>query len=143
MTPAADHDTTPAPGRTHRPTLLIADDDAVVRAVLTAQLGGAFRIVAAADDATEAIALAAQHRPDAALIDVEMPDGGAREAVPGIARVSPATRIVILSGDESRRSVLELLDAGAVAYLRKGISGAELARTLDEALAVEARPVST
>lgn len=142
MTSTADHDATPATDRDDRPSLLVADDDAVTRAVLTAQLGREFRVVAAAGDATQAIACAELHKPDVALIDVEMPDGGAREAVPGIARVSPTTRMVILSGDESRRSVLELLEAGAVAYLRKGISGTELARTLHEALAVEAGQAS-
>lgn len=119
-----------------RPSLLIADDDPVVRATLSAHLAGDFDIIGVAKDATEAVALAATHRPDAALIDVEMPDGGARKAVPGIAARSPATRMVILSGDESRAIVLELLSAGAVAYRRKGLSGAELCRTLKDALVV-------
>lgn len=47
---------------------------------------------------------------------------------------------MILSGDESRRSVLELLGAGAVAYLRKGVAAAEICRTLREALTVDVGP---
>ncbi len=38
-----------------RPSLLIADDDAVVRAVLSSQLAGHFHVVAVAEDAAEAI----------------------------------------------------------------------------------------
>lgn len=113
-----------------RPSLLIADDDAVVRATLSAQLADRFDVVAAVASASEAIAAADEHRPDAALIDVDMPEGGARAAVPEIASRSPGTCIVILSGDETRQLVEELLGAGAVAYVRKGISAAEIAETL-------------
>ena len=113
-----------------RPSLLIADDDAVVRATLKAQLADRFDVVAAVASASEAIASADEHRPDAALIDVDMPGGGARAAVPEIASRSPGTCMVILSGDETRQLVVELLAAGAVAYVRKGISAEEIAETL-------------
>ena len=126
----------PAP-QDHRRSLLIADDDAVVRYRLAAELKASFRIVAVADNATDAIALAREHRPDAALIDVEMPGGGAREAVPQIAACSPQTRMVILSADESDRVVRELLRAGAVAYVRKGVAGDTLTETLTRALHAE------
>jgi len=84
-----------------RPTLLIADDDGVVRSMLPAQLGGDFNVVAVAENAPEAIELADEHQPDAAMIGVEMPGGGAQHAVPQIARRSPETCIVVLSADES------------------------------------------
>jgi DNA-binding NarL/FixJ family response regulator len=113
-----------------RPSLLIADDDAVVRAALSAQLAAEFDVVAAVGSASQAIAEADKHRPDAALIDVDMPEGGARAAVPEIASRSPGTCMVILSGDETRQLVVELLAAGAIAYVRKGISAAEIAETL-------------
>ena len=117
-----------------RPSLLLADDDAFTRSALSTQLGGDFRIVAVAKSATEVIELAEEHRPDLALIDLEMPGGGARTAVPQILSRSPGTAIVILSADESRRMVLELLDAGAVAYVRKGVTAAEISLTLAGAL---------
>ena len=117
-----------------RPTLLIADDDPVVRSTLPPRLGGDFNVVAVADNATDAIELAEQHHPDAALIDVEMPGGGAFEAVPEIATRSPATSIVILSADESDQVVLKLLNAGAIAYVRKGVTGPEIAKKLAEAM---------
>jgi DNA-binding NarL/FixJ family response regulator len=123
-----------------RPSLLIADDDAVVRSVLNAQLAGDFQIVGLATTVTEAIELASEHQPDAALIDVEMPDGGARAAVPQIVTRSPQTCIVILSGDESRDVVLELLTAGAMAYLRKGVPGAQISKTLLDALRAKTDP---
>ncbi|MGA2926019.1 MAG: response regulator [Solirubrobacteraceae bacterium] len=63
-----------------RPRVLIADDEPVVRAAITAQLNGHFEIVGQADDADGAIAIAQDCQPDVALIDVEMrraPPGGA------------------------------------------------------------------
>jgi DNA-binding NarL/FixJ family response regulator len=121
-----------------RPTLLIADDDAVVRSALSAQLDAEFNVVAVAESAGTAIELAERHLPDAALIDVDMPGGGAREAVPQIASRSPNTCMVILSGDETRQLVIELLGAGAIAYVRKGITAAEISRTLTAALQAKA-----
>lgn len=117
-----------------RPSLLIADDDAVVRSTLEQQLAGDFNIVGVAESADEAIELAEQHRPAAALVDVQMPGGGARSAVPEITGRSPETCIVILSSDESHDVVLELLNAGAMAYVRKGVTGPEIARKLADAI---------
>lgn len=125
------------PLRDHRRSLLIADDDAVVRYRLQSELADSFCIVAVAENATDAIALAEQHRPDAALLDVEMPGGGARVAVPGIAACSPNTRMVILSADEIHQVVLQLLKAGAIAYVRKGVGGDRIAETLAQALLVD------
>ena len=119
-----------------RPSLLIADDDQLVRAVLSTQLAADFRVIGPAKDATEAIQLAKDHQPDAALIDVEMPGGGAMEAVPRIAACSPGTRQVLISGDERHGLVVELLSAGAIAYIEKGLAGASIAKTLAAALEV-------
>ena len=130
-------------GRNHEkhqpPSLLLADDDAFVRSALGSQLEADFNVVAVATNATEAMELAEEHQPDLALIDVEMPGGGAMEAVPQIAKRSPETCMVILSGDESREIVLKLLSAGAIAYVRKGVTGAQLSDTLADALKVKAR----
>ena len=117
----------------YRPRLLIADDDAVVRSTLSAQLSGDFEIVGAAKDTGEAIALAEEHRPDAALLDVEMPGGGGLEAVQ---QLSKRFRIclIILSADESRQGVINLLNAGATAYVRKGLTGPEIATKLADSM---------
>jgi two-component system, NarL family, nitrate/nitrite response regulator NarL len=120
-----------------RPTLLIADDDPVVRSVLGSQLQGSFEFVGTATNTTDAIMLAQEHKPDCALIDLDMPGGGAVRAVPAICEVSPDTRTVVLSADESDQIVQQLLNAGAIAYVRKGVSGAEIADTLLAALRVD------
>jgi DNA-binding NarL/FixJ family response regulator len=114
--------------------VLIADDDPAVRSGLTDTLGKEFEVVGTAVDGEDAVKVAAWVQPDAALIDVEMPNGGGLRAVEGIATVSPETAIVILSTQESEASVQELLGAGAIAYCRKGVSSSLLARSLRDSI---------
>lgn len=116
-----------------RPTLLIADDDPVVCAVLGIQLEAQFQLIATAGSADEAVTLADLHRPDAALVDVEMPGGGALAALRGLATFSPNTCAVVFSAREAADDD-ELADAGAMGYIRKGLSGAQIAAALTAAL---------
>ncbi len=120
------------------PTLLIADDDPVVRSMLSLTLERQFRIVAAVPDSEQAVATSAALRPNVALIDVQMPGGGARTAVRGIAGASPDTAVVVLSGDESDGLVRELMIAGAMTYVRKGIAPHELAEVLHRSIRARA-----
>jgi DNA-binding NarL/FixJ family response regulator len=121
------------------PRVLIADDDPGVRAVLAAQLALSFDIVGTAADTDEAIALAAEHRPDIALLDVEMPGGGGPRATRGIIAATPATAIVALSADESDRVVRDMLAAGAVTYIRKGVTAEQLTALLHESVRAQAQ----
>jgi DNA-binding NarL/FixJ family response regulator len=121
------------------PRVLIADDDPDVRAVLSAQLASGFDVVATAADTDEAIALAAEHQADIAIVDVQMPGGGGVRATQGIRAAAPDTAIVALSADESERVVLEMLTAGAVTYIRKGVGADELAALLHESIRARLR----
>jgi DNA-binding NarL/FixJ family response regulator len=116
------------------PRVVIADDDPDVRAVLCAQLAGRFEVAGTAADTDEAIALATETRADIAIVDVQMPGGGGVRATREIHANTPETTIVALSADESERIVLDMLRAGAVAYLRKGVGPDELVALLNEAL---------
>jgi|SRR5271155_2842612 len=118
----------------HRPRLVIADDDPVVQMVLGMSLEREFDVVGVAADSEEAIELAAASQPDAALVDVKMPKGGGLLAVRGIHDVAPRTAIVMLSGYKSHGLVRELLQAGAIAYRRKGVATHLLAEALTESM---------
>lgn len=122
-----------------RPSLIIADDDPVVCAMLANRLGEWFELVGFAADADEAIALADAEQPDAAIIDVEMPGGGGLRATVEIRGRAPGTAIVILSADEQHESVLRLLSAGAVCYARKGTTADALAAKVSDSIHAHAR----
>lgn len=120
-----------------RPRLMIADDDAIVRSVLSMWLASDFDIVGVAADGEEAIELAAASQPDAALVDVEMPKGGGLAAVRGIVAVAAAAAIVVLA-DECDGPVRELIEAGAIAYCPKGAAPEALVDSVIESIAVRA-----
>ncbi len=131
--------TAPLPAdQTPRASLLIADDEPLVRSMLEAQLEPGFDVVACAADAEEAIELARTHQPDAAIVDVEMPAGGGLRATRGIRDCSPATAVLVLSSDESDAGVIAMLQAGAVSYFRKGMSAAELTSALRDSIEAHA-----
>jgi DNA-binding NarL/FixJ family response regulator len=124
---------------TARPRLLIADDDPVVVAKLRADLAKSFDIVAIAADAEGAVALADEHQPDVAILDVQMPTGGGLHATKEMQVRAPGTAIVVLSADESDSLVRDMIGAGAIAYVRKGAASTELASTLERAIVAHAQ----
>jgi two-component system, NarL family, nitrate/nitrite response regulator NarL len=118
-----------------RPTLVVADDDAFMCSMLATQLGFAFECVGTAADTDSAIELVGARQPDAVILDVIMPGGGPLKATRAMRVKSPNTAIVILSSDEIQSDVIDLLNAGASAYLRKGIDAHDLAQGLTAAVA--------
>jgi DNA-binding NarL/FixJ family response regulator len=117
-----------------RLTLLIADDDPAVSSMLSTGLEESFEIVAVVADAEDAVDAASEFRPDAAVVDVNMPGGGGPRAVRGIAAASPETAIVVLSGDEEETVVRDLLQSGAMTYRRKGIAVSDLASLIERSV---------
>jgi DNA-binding NarL/FixJ family response regulator len=102
--------------------------------MLAAQLDQMFECVGTAADARTAVALVVAQRPDVVILDVNMPGGGAMHATREIRKQSPDTAIVVLSIDEVRGDMSELLKAGAMSYLRKGIDERTLSRKLAAAI---------
>jgi EAL domain-containing protein (putative c-di-GMP-specific phosphodiesterase class I)/ActR/RegA family two-component response regulator len=111
-------------------SVLIADDEPMVRTFLTELLNDSlqFEVVASAGSAEEAIALAGRVQPALALLDVKMPGGGA-EATRGILDCSPNTQILALSGYDDDTTALEMIRAGAVSYIVKGAPPEEIVET--------------
>jgi DNA-binding NarL/FixJ family response regulator len=108
-------------------TVLVADDEPMIRRALADMLGAqpGIEVVGMAADAAEAIASARLHRPDVVLVDVRMPGGGAA-AARGIRLVSPGTRLVAHSALDDRPSRTAMLAAGAGDYIVKGTPSADI-----------------
>ncbi|GAC1328166.1 MAG: hypothetical protein NVSMB17_03250 [Candidatus Dormibacteria bacterium] len=102
--------------------LLIADDDEVMRDVLADLFVSdpRFTVLPTARDAASAEALAREHQPDVALLDVRMPGGGGPAAARAIRLCAAATQIVALSAHNDRDTVLQMLESGAIGYVVKG-----------------------
>ncbi len=73
---------------------VLADDHAVVRSGLRAELGEAFAVVGEADDAEGAVDVIAAHRPDLVVCDLHMPNGGGLK----VARECGAMTSIVMPG---------------------------------------------
>jgi DNA-binding NarL/FixJ family response regulator len=85
-----------------------------------------YQVVAEASDGEEAVQRAEELKPDLIVLDIGLPKLNGIEAVRGIRRVSPSTKVVILSQNNDLGVVQAALDAGAVGYVPKTNVGAEL-----------------
>ncbi|MGO4884570.1 MAG: response regulator [Bryobacteraceae bacterium] len=101
--------------------ILLADDHRVVRKGLALLLESQpdFQVVAEASDGRQAVALADEHKPDIAVLDVAMPLLNGIEAARQIATRQPQTGIVFLSMHSDEGYVLKALKSGGKGYLLK------------------------
>jgi DNA-binding NarL/FixJ family response regulator len=112
--------------------LLIADDDALARALIEAivERDRDVELVGSAEDAERAIELAGEHQPDVAVLDWVMPGGGGEVAAREILARSPGTKIVALTSPDAEDAHDATLRAGARTTLVKGCPPEELLRTI-------------
>jgi DNA-binding NarL/FixJ family response regulator len=115
--------------------VLLAEDHAVVRSGLLQLLGDLeeMEVVGAATDGEQAIALAAEHKPDVVLMDLQMPGVDGIEATRQIRAADPDVNVVVLTAFSDRGRILDAIDAGAVGYLLKDAEPPELIRGLEAA----------
>jgi DNA-binding NarL/FixJ family response regulator len=115
--------------------VVIADDQASVREGLVLLLSGlpSIDVVGAAADGQQALALVAEHQPDAILLDLHMPVLDGIAATRRLAAEHPAVAVVILTTYADDDSVLDALRAGARSYLTKDADRADIASALQAA----------
>jgi len=113
--------------------VVVADDHPIVRAGIVGLLESepGIEVVGEAVDGAEAVALAAELRPDLVLMDLRMPvlDGAAateRILAAGRAGAGPATRVLVLTTYETDDHILAAIEAGASGYLLKAAPQEEI-----------------
>lgn len=123
----------PAPVR-HK-TVVIADDSAVVRGLFARWLGeaGHFHVVAVAGDGETALAHAGRFKPDALVLDLDMPGLDGPGALSRILRESPHTGILLAAtlNERNTRLALECMTKGAMDVVSKPDSRAGMTLSLD------------
>jgi two-component system response regulator DesR len=130
--------------------VLLADDEELIRAALAVllDLERDIEVVAQARDGRSAIESALRHRPDVAVMDLEMPVLDGMQAAAELERVRPECATVILTGRGRPVHMAAALRAGARAFVVKGAPASTLAdvirrvheggRYVDPVLAAEA-----
>ncbi|WP_199424348.1 PAS domain S-box protein [Actinotalea solisilvae] len=102
-------------------TIAVVDDAPEVRALLRTRLRltGVLTVVAEGGTGYDAVAIAAEHRPDLMLLDASMPGLGGLDAIEQVREASPATRVVLYSGFSEEGLESRALELGAAAFVQK------------------------
>ncbi|NII10414.1 response regulator transcription factor [Oleiagrimonas sp. C23AA] len=108
--------------------IVLVDDHAIVRE-------GFKRLIEMEDDlavcaecrcADEAVEAVTAERPDLAVLDLSLPDGGGLPLIEHLRSIAPDTRLVVLSMHDGEPYVAEALRRGACGYVTKGVAPEEL-----------------
>lgn len=118
------------------PHCLLADDHPALTSAISSYLSeNGFTVVGPVPDGRRAVQLAAEAKPELALIDYRMPRLAGVELIHALREASPSTRIAVYTAEADERIAHEVLEAGAVALVLKEAPLADLVRALEAALA--------
>jgi CheY-like chemotaxis protein len=129
VTPAA----APEPSRrllTGRPEIVVADDDMHVVAVVRNALQSLGMECRSAASGPEALSMIREQRPDAAVLDVNMPGMDGFEVLAAIRQDGVPLRVILLTARQHERDVLRAFELGADDYVVKPFNPLELAARL-------------
>jgi len=108
--------------------VLLADDHHIVRAGIRQLLesAGDLQVIAEAGDGEEAQALIQKHKPDVAVLDIQMPKASGIEVTRWVRAHLPAVGVLILTAYDDDPYVMAVLQAGANGYVLKTAQASEL-----------------
>lgn len=130
-------DQSPEPGSDELLSVLIADDEPVVRETMSIYVNSApdMQVVGTAADGRAAVQMAETLSPDIILMDIQMPRVDGVEAVAEVLRLLPRTHVVMITTFTSREAVVPALRAGALGYVLKSDPPERLLSAVREAVA--------
>ncbi len=120
---------------TKRKTILVVDDEEVIRNFLHEVLGEEYD-VSLAGDGDEAIEQIKKQRFDLIITDLKMPRGSGEEVVRFAQQQDPGSKVVVITGFSNLYAVNQSISNGACAFLSKPFSIKELMQTVTSAVNV-------
>lgn len=116
--------------------IILADDHCLVRTGLKRLLDDVdnLSVVAEAENGNDAIAHVKQHKPDVAILDINMPGLNGIEATEILRRDYPELKIIIVSMHSDELFPKRLFKAGANAYLTKDSGIQEITHAINEVM---------
>lgn len=124
------HSATPGPVEPIR--VMLADDEHLIRGALAALLGleDDLQVVAEAASGTEALAMARAHRPDVAVLDLQMPGADGVTVATSLRAELPGCRTMIVTGHGRPGHLKRALGAGVRGFVPKTVSAQRLAEII-------------
>jgi DNA-binding NarL/FixJ family response regulator len=113
--------------------IIIAEDHALYRDGLKTMLGSHknFEIIAEAVDGSELIKLFEFHKPDIVLMDINMPVLNGIEATKFIATHFNDTKVIAITMNDEKSSIMDMMDAGANGYVLKSEDKEEIIKAIN------------
>ena len=118
-----------------KPSILLADDHALVREGMHSILEPEFEVVGEAKDGWELVRAAVDLRPDVIVADIAMPNLNGLEAIRQLKKKNLSAKIIVLTMHTGVDFAVEAFRLGASGYLLKVDAPEELVRAIREALA--------
>jgi DNA-binding NarL/FixJ family response regulator len=120
-------------------SVLLVDDHALFRAGLRSRLESEPDITPVGDAGTaeQAVVKARWLQPDLVLLDLLLPRKSGCEAIPELTKVSPGSKVLVVSSQTAPSSVRQAITAGAAGYVAKRASDGELIRAIRRVAAGE------
>src|SRR5215207_9483079 len=114
--------------------ILLADDHHIVRAGVRQLLESAsdLQVIAEAGDGEEAQALVQKHKPDVAVLDIQMPKASGIEVTRWVRSHLPEVGVLILTAYDDEPYVMAVLQAGANGYVLKTSKTEDLIRAVHD-----------
>jgi FixJ family two-component response regulator len=109
----------------NKETVYLLDDDSSILKSTGRLLDSAGWKVEAFTDPIAFLEQAAKHRPDVAVIDILMPDMNGLEVQTRLRRVSPSTRVIVLTARDDPSVRRKAMNAGASAFFVKGMESGD------------------
>ncbi|MEO7652092.1 MAG: response regulator transcription factor [Bryobacteraceae bacterium] len=109
-------------------SVLVVDDHKIVRDGIKTILERTtdFRVIAEAEDGSDAVQICKRTHPDLVLMDIGLPGMNGIEATTEVLRHCPTTKVMILSMYDDEHSVVSAIRSGARAFLQKKASSGDL-----------------
>jgi len=123
------------------PSLLLADDDEILCYVLGRALQARGYAPWVAHDCRSALALASQHGPRYAVVDLKLPGGTGLSLIKDLLDINPSMRIVVFTGYASIATAIEAVKRGAHYYLTKPADADEIVSALESDLGPASVPI--
>jgi len=132
----ANSQQTSVPATSANKTAVIADDSATMRQLLNAILSQAdINVVGQAENGEQAVDLVQQYRPDIVCLDIEMPIMNGLSALIEIHKNQPETKVLMVTANADKSSVVKAVSNGAVGYIIKPYQPDMIVESLQKHLA--------